>query len=92
MKPRFTFDPREVDDFVRKLDPRRELIYRFAIRGPCTRCRGDRAFRARTVANWQLLDSPRENDRHQLRKPMPQRHLPRIHGILRAEPGRGVFW
>jgi hypothetical protein len=48
MPTRFTFDPREVDDYVRKLDPRRELVYRLAIRGLCDRCRGDRAFKART--------------------------------------------
>ena len=48
MKPRFTFDPREVDGYVSKLDPRRELVYRLAIRGLCNRCRGDRAFQDRT--------------------------------------------
>jgi hypothetical protein len=35
VKPPFTLDPREVDEFVAKLDPRRELVYRLAIRGLC---------------------------------------------------------
>jgi hypothetical protein len=48
MKPRFTFDPREVDDFVRKLDLRSELIYRLALRGLCQACRSDGAFVQRT--------------------------------------------
>jgi hypothetical protein len=48
VKPRFTFDPREVDAYVAKLNPRRELVYRLAIRGLCNRCRGDRRFKART--------------------------------------------
>ena len=31
-----TFDPREIDAFVAKLDPRRELVYRVALRGLVT--------------------------------------------------------
>jgi len=46
--PRFEFDPREVHAYVSKLAPREELIYRLVIRGLCERCRGDRAFTART--------------------------------------------
>ena len=33
MKSRFTRDPREVNEYVAKLDPRRELVYRLALRG-----------------------------------------------------------
>jgi hypothetical protein len=38
-----TFNAREIDAFAAKLDPRRELVYRVALRGLCDRCRGDRA-------------------------------------------------
>jgi hypothetical protein len=47
-QPRYTFDPREVDSYVSKLDPHQKLVYRLAIRGLCDRCRGDRAFKVRT--------------------------------------------
>jgi DNA-binding response OmpR family regulator len=40
-----TFDLREVDAYVSKLDERRELVYRLAIRGLCERCGADRRFR-----------------------------------------------
>lgn len=40
--------PREVDAYVVKLDPRRELVDRLAIRGLCDRCGADRRFRPRT--------------------------------------------
>jgi hypothetical protein len=43
-----TFNPREIDAFVAKLDPRRELVYRIAIRDLCDRCRCDRKFKQRT--------------------------------------------
>jgi hypothetical protein len=33
------FDPRDIDAYVAKLDPRRDLIYRIAIRDLCDRCR-----------------------------------------------------
>jgi hypothetical protein len=42
-----TFDPREIDAFVAKLEPRRELAYRLAIRGLCDGC-CDRKFKQRT--------------------------------------------
>ena len=42
------FDPREIDAFVAKLDPRRELVYRIAVRDLCDRCRCDRRFKQRT--------------------------------------------
>jgi hypothetical protein len=48
MMPGFTLDPREVDAYVAKLDPRRELVYRLAIRNLCYRCQCDRRFKART--------------------------------------------
>jgi hypothetical protein len=48
MKSRFTLDPREVNEYVAKLDPRRELVYRLALRGLCDRCRSDDAFTQRT--------------------------------------------
>ena len=44
----FTFDPREIDAYLAQLDPRRELVYRIAIRDLCDRCRCDRKFRQRT--------------------------------------------
>jgi hypothetical protein len=49
-KPVFALDPRVVDSVVRRLDPRRELVYRLAVRSLCVRCRGDRQFKARTDA------------------------------------------
>src|ERR1700726_3966934 len=48
MKSRFTLDPREVNEYVAKLDPRRELLYRLALRGLCDRSRSDDAFTQRT--------------------------------------------
>ena len=50
MPRRFELNPREVDQVVVLLHPRRELVYRLAIRGLCTRCRVDRAFTTRTHA------------------------------------------
>jgi hypothetical protein len=46
--PMLELDPNEVTVLMRGLAPRRELIYRLAIRGLCERCRGDRQFRQRT--------------------------------------------
>ena len=43
-----SFNPREIDAFVAKLDPRRELVYRLAVRDLCDRCRCDRKFKQRT--------------------------------------------
>jgi hypothetical protein len=43
-----TFEPREIDAFVAKLDPRREFVCRIAIRDLCDRCRCDRKFKQRT--------------------------------------------
>lgn len=53
-----TFDPREVDAYVSKLDDRRELVYRLAIRGLCDRCGADRRFRVRTeeLRRWFAAD------------------------------------
>jgi hypothetical protein len=48
MKSRFTLDPREVHEYVAKLDPGRELVHRLALRGLCDRCRSDDAFTQRT--------------------------------------------
>jgi hypothetical protein len=45
---RFTLDPRDVDAFLTKLDPRRELVYRLAMRGLSNRCRSDRRFETHT--------------------------------------------
>jgi hypothetical protein len=47
-RARFEMDPREVENFVRPMPPRQELVYRLAARGLCQRCRGDRAFQHRT--------------------------------------------
>jgi len=47
---RYTFDPREVENYVAGLPPRRELIYRLAIRSLCDQCRSDRRFTERTQA------------------------------------------
>jgi len=52
-----TFNPREIDAFVAKLEPRRELVYRLAIRGLCDRCRCDRKFRQRTEELMQRFNS-----------------------------------
>jgi hypothetical protein len=49
-KPSFELDPREVEDFIRPLPARQQLVYRLAVRGLCERCRGDRTFRQRTDA------------------------------------------
>jgi hypothetical protein len=49
-KPTFELDPREVENFIRPLPARQQLVYRLAIRGLCPRCRGDRVFRQRTDA------------------------------------------
>jgi hypothetical protein len=46
--PALELDPNEVTVLMRGLAPRRELIYRVAIRGVSERCRGDRQFRQRT--------------------------------------------
>ena len=43
-------DPREVDGLVALLDPRREVVYRLAVRRVSARCRDDPAFAARTDA------------------------------------------
>jgi hypothetical protein len=48
--PSFELDPREVENFIRPLPARQQLIYRLAVRGLCPRCRGDRVFRQRTDA------------------------------------------
>ena len=48
MKSCFTLDPREVNEYVAKLDPRRELLYRLALRGLCDGSRSDDAFTQRT--------------------------------------------
>ncbi len=47
-KPRFELDPEEADAFVCGMPPRQELVCRLALRGLCSRCRGDRAFTRRT--------------------------------------------
>jgi hypothetical protein len=39
MTPSFTLDPREVDAYAAKLEPRRELVYRLALHGLCDRWR-----------------------------------------------------
>jgi len=49
-KVSFELDPREVENFIRPLPARQQLIYRLAVRGLCPRCRGDRVFRERTDA------------------------------------------
>src|SRR6516162_6358570 len=46
-----TLDAREVDAYVAKLDPRRELVYRLAIRGLVDRCGIDRRFRVQRFKN-----------------------------------------
>jgi hypothetical protein len=46
-------DPREVENYVTGLPPRRELIYRLAVRRLCGRCRGDRRFTERTQGLMQ---------------------------------------
>ena len=48
MPSSFTLDPREVDGYLAGLPPRRELVYRLAIRGLCSRCRDNRRFEGRT--------------------------------------------
>ena len=53
MPSRFTFDPREVENYVAGLPPRRELIYRLAIRSLCDQCWSDRPFTERTQALMQ---------------------------------------
>jgi hypothetical protein len=55
--PGLTFDPREIDAYVAKLDPRRELVYRLAMRGLCDRCRSDRRFTARTDEIMQRFNN-----------------------------------
>jgi hypothetical protein len=57
-KPSFELDPREVEDFIRPLPARQQLVYRLAVRGLCPRCRGDRVFRQRTDA---LVEQYRED-------------------------------
>jgi len=49
-KPSFELDPREVEEFIRPLPARQQLVYRLAVRGLCERCRGDRQFGQRTDA------------------------------------------
>jgi hypothetical protein len=49
-KPTFELDPREVEEFLRPLPARQQLVYRLAVRGLCVRRRGDRQFKARTDA------------------------------------------
>jgi hypothetical protein len=49
-KPSFELDPREVEEFIRPLPARQQLVYRLAVRGLCARCRGDRQFCQRTDA------------------------------------------
>jgi hypothetical protein len=49
-EPTFELDPREAEEFVRRLPARQQLVYRLAVRGLCARCRGDRVFRQRTEA------------------------------------------
>ena len=58
VKHALTFDPREVDAYVSKLDERRELVYRLAIRGLRVRCGADRRFRVRTeeLRRWFATD------------------------------------
>ena len=43
-------DPGEVTVLLRGLPPRQELVYRLAIRGLSSRCRGDRQFTKHTDA------------------------------------------
>ena len=52
-----TFNPRGIDAFVAKLDPRRELVYRIAVRDLCDRCRCDRRFKQRTEELMQRFNS-----------------------------------
>ena len=47
---RFEPNPREVDRIVVLLAPRRELVYRLAVRRLSARCRDDRVFTTRTHA------------------------------------------
>ena len=42
--------PRELEEFIRPLPARQQLVYRLAVRGLCARCRGDRQFGQRTDA------------------------------------------
>jgi hypothetical protein len=49
-KASFELDPREVEDFIRPMPARQQLVYRLAVRGLCPRCRGDRVFTKRTDA------------------------------------------
>jgi hypothetical protein len=50
-------DPRcaELERMLRGLDPRTELVYRFALRGISEHCRGDRRFELQTMALQALL-------------------------------------
>jgi hypothetical protein len=48
LKSHGSFDPREVDAIVAKLDPRQELVHRLAIRWLCRRCCADKEFGTRT--------------------------------------------
>ena len=52
-----TFNPREIDALVAKLNPRREFVYRIAIRDLCDRCRCDRKFMQRTEELMQRFNS-----------------------------------
>jgi hypothetical protein len=56
-KPSFELDPREVEEFIRPLPARQQLVYRLAVRDLCPRCRGDRTFNTRTDA---LVDQYRK--------------------------------
>jgi hypothetical protein len=50
IKFQFELDPREVEEFILPLPARQQLVYRLAVRGLCSRCRGDRQFKQRTDA------------------------------------------
>jgi hypothetical protein len=42
-KFQFELDPHDVEEFIRPLPARQQLVYRLAIRGICPRCRRDRS-------------------------------------------------
>ena len=46
--PSFELEPREIDAFVRGMEPRQELVYRLLCRGICARCGADHEFMRRT--------------------------------------------
>jgi hypothetical protein len=81
IKIQFELDPREVEEFIRPLPARQQLVYRLAVRGLCSRSGGDRQFKQRIDALMEQFRKDQANKLgEELTASLSARHGRRVGG------------